>query len=538
MEIEILEQQCGGTEFVPRPHRLHLGAQNAEGVDRLQFILPAAWAGCTLALYLRRSDGVQLAAIPLDADDSVTVDRRLTGSVRGQWMLAAMGSGGYTAYTRPGSYDVYATLPTDGGSEELPPSVYEQFVARVLESAHAAAESARRAENGAADTAMQAALAQKTADKILADRTDAEACAKRAEAAALRAESYAPTGGQVLSVNSKGGAVQLNAQDVGAVPSPVQPLPGEMVRILSVDAATGAVQTDTTPLPDLRPYVRSETVPTASTPGAVRADGQYGVAVRADATLTTVPATAAQLDRMTEAYAPLTPALLPYGVKKALTSAAGAASWSAQEKAAALLQLGADDRFYSKAEADRKFGNTLLPATAAVLGGVKVGRGLTVSADGTLEMTAENLDTVLGFSLAEKLNQLGGVTDMNGKLVYTSDGAAGKTDKTLTVPDEVDYIVVKMLDPMVESLSTSTSSAVAAAAAAEYGSTRIVRGGTAVAMVGGGKIYNLRGGVYCRGGAPVKVAFAANGTVSISAANQEAPSDSSYPFNVEGYRYV
>ena len=138
MEIEILEQQCGGTEFVPSPHRLHLGAQNAEGVDRLQFILPAAWAECTLALYLRRSDGVQLAAIPLDTDGSVTVDRRLTGSVRGQWMLAAMGSGGYTAYTRPGSYDVYATLPTDGGSEELPPSVYEQFVARVLESARAA----------------------------------------------------------------------------------------------------------------------------------------------------------------------------------------------------------------------------------------------------------------------------------------------------------------------------------------------------------------------------------------------------------------
>jgi len=24
MEIEILEQQCGGTEFVPSPHRLHL----------------------------------------------------------------------------------------------------------------------------------------------------------------------------------------------------------------------------------------------------------------------------------------------------------------------------------------------------------------------------------------------------------------------------------------------------------------------------------------------------------------------------------
>ena len=512
MEIEILEQQCGGTEFVPRPHRLHLGAQNAEGVDRLQFILPAAWAGCTLALYLRRSDGVQLAAIPLDADDSVTVDRRLTGSVRGQWMLAAIGSGGYTAYTRPGSYDAYATLPTDGGSEELPPSVYEQFVARVLESAHAAAESARRAENGAADTAMQAALAQKTADKILADRTDAEASAKRAEAAALRAESYAPTGGQVLSVNSKGGAVQLNAQDVGAVPLPVQPLPGEMVRILSVDAATGAV----------------------------RADGQYGVAVRADATLTTVPATAAQLDRMTEAYAPLTPALLPYGVKKALTSAAGAASWSAQEKAAALLQLGADDRFYSKAEADRKFGMgcTMPPATAAVLGGVKVGRGLTVSADGTLEVTAENLDTVLGFSLAEKLNQLRGVTDMNGKLVYTSDGAAGKSNKTMTVPDEVDYIVVRMAVPL-ECTTIATTGGVAAAAAADYGCTRIVRGGTAVAIVGGGNTYNLRDGVYCKGEALVKVSFAANGTVNIGVVDVNlASNDNAYPFNVEGYQYV
>ena len=499
MEIEILKQQCGGTEFVPQPHRLHLGAQNAEGVDRLQFILPAAWAGCTMALYLRRSDGVQLAAIPLDTDGSVTVDRRLTGSVRGQWMLAAMGSGGYTAYTRPGSYDVYATLPTDGGSEELPPSV----------------------------------LAQKAADKILADRTDADACAKRAEDAALRAESYAPKDGTVLSVNNKGGAVQLDAQDVEAVPLPAQPLPGEVVRILSVDTATGAVQTDTTPLPDLRPYVRSETVPTAATPGAVRADGQYGVAVRADATLTTVPATAAQLDRMTEAYAPLTPALLPYGVKKALTSAAGAASWSAQEKTAALLQLGADDRFYSKAEADRKFSTTytLPPATVAVLGGVKAGRGLTVSADGTLEVTAENLDTVLGFSLTEKLKRLERMMDMDGKLVYTGAGTAGKVATSLTVPETVDYIVVRMVAPTAENSTNQV------AAAAEYGSTRIVRGGTAVAMVGGVS-YDFSNGVKCSGAAPVRMSFAASGVLSIGVVRTDSSLSFEYPFNVEGYQYV
>ena len=123
---------------------------------------------------------------------------------------------------------------------------------------------------------------------------------------------------------------------------------------------------------------------------------------------------------------------------------------------------------------------------------------------------------------------------MNGKLVYTSAGAAGKSDKTLTVPDEVDYIVVRMANP-IECTKISTNGGVAAAAAADYGSTRIARGGTAVAMVGGGNTYS---GIYCKGEALVKVTFAANGKVSISAANQEDTADDSYPFNVEGYRYV
>ena len=196
--------------------------------------------------------------------------------------------------------------------------------------------------------------------------------------------------------------------------------------------------------------------------------------------------------------------------------------------------------YYTKAQADAKFGTpyTLPAATADQLGGVKVGRGLTVSADGTLEMTAENLDTVLGFSLAEKLNQLRGVTDMNGKLVYTSDGAAGKSNKTMTVPDEVDYIVVRMAVPL-ECTTIATTGGVAAAAAADYGCTRIVRGGTAVAIVGGGNTYNLRDGVYCKGEALVKVSFAANGTVNIGVVDVNlASNDNAYPFNVEGYQYV
>lgn len=138
VNIKIIQRQCGGTEFLSQPHRLHLGAQNAAGVDELCFTLPEAWAGCTVALYLRRSDGTLLAPVSLDTQHCVTVDRRLTGSTGGQWMLAAIDASGYAAYTRPGSYDTYAILPTDGGAEELPPSQYEQFVARVLESASTA----------------------------------------------------------------------------------------------------------------------------------------------------------------------------------------------------------------------------------------------------------------------------------------------------------------------------------------------------------------------------------------------------------------
>ena len=353
MEIEILEQQCGGTEFVPRPHRLHLGAQNAEGVDRLQFILPAAWAGCTLALYLRRSDGTLLAPVALDTQHRVTVDRRLTGSVRGQWMLAAIGSGGYTAYTRPGSYDVYATLPTDGGSEELPPSVYEQFVARVLESASTAATAAQSASASAERCTSSAAQAQTAARQASTSSTAAAGCASRAEAAAARAEELAPADGQVLSVNGKSGIVKLTAQDVGALPCPAVPVSGQLLRVLSVDPNTGAVLTDTAAMPDLSPYLRSSTVPTASAPGAVRVDPACGINVRSDGTLITAPAAREQLDSMTDALLPLTAALLPYGVKKALTTAAAAGEWTAAEKANALRTFGADfSSYYTKEDVD------------------------------------------------------------------------------------------------------------------------------------------------------------------------------------------
>lgn len=153
MQIKITPRTLGGTEFTAQPARLHLGAQNAEGVDRLVFQLPAEWAGCSVTLHIRHSDGTLAAPLVLDAAHSAPVGRSFTGWPAGQWMLAATDGSGYTAYTRPGRYDVYDILPTDGTEEEPSPSVYEQFIAQVSGQADAAVQAA---QNSAASEASAA----------------------------------------------------------------------------------------------------------------------------------------------------------------------------------------------------------------------------------------------------------------------------------------------------------------------------------------------------------------------------------------------
>lgn len=199
MEIQITQQQCGGTVFTARPHRLHLGGQNATGVDRLHFALPDAWHGCTTVLCLLRADGSRPAPIALDENGSVAVDRRLTGSTSGQWMLSAVDGSGYAAYTRPGSYDTYATLPTDGSDEDPSPPLYEQFVAQVTGHAAAAASAAQNAAASAADCAENAAKASDAAQTAAAAGTAAESDAQRARADADRAEAAADRAGEAAA---------------------------------------------------------------------------------------------------------------------------------------------------------------------------------------------------------------------------------------------------------------------------------------------------------------------------------------------------
>ena len=104
---------------------------------------------------------------------------------------------------------------------EISPTLYETFVARVLEysntaqqpaaSAKANAETAATAATRAVNAKGQAETAARTAT---AGAENSENSAARAEAAAHRAELAAPETGKVVSVNGKGGAVHLTAEDV------------------------------------------------------------------------------------------------------------------------------------------------------------------------------------------------------------------------------------------------------------------------------------------------------------------------------------
>lgn len=245
MQITITPRDCGGTEFLALPHRLHLGAQSAEGVDHLQFQLPDAWAGCAVTLHIKHNDGTLSVPIPLDSSGSVAVGRSFTGWPSGEWMLAATNGDAYAAYTRPGRYDVHGILPTDGTEEDPSPSVYEQFVAQVVASANAASQSAQSASASAESAQTYLTQTRTAARQASSSSSLASSSANRAEAAAVRAEMYAPSDGTVLSVNGKGGAVQLTAQDVSAVPCPASPTAGGFLRVLHVDPSSGALTVGT-----------------------------------------------------------------------------------------------------------------------------------------------------------------------------------------------------------------------------------------------------------------------------------------------------
>ena len=255
MRVKILKRSFAGAEFAPDVRVLKVGGQSSAGVEKLEFELPAEWQGLSVTLHVQWLDGTLPAPVLLDDEDSVAVDKTLTASPGGQWMLLALGADGYRALTKPTKYECYSTLNTDG-DVEISPTQYETFVARVLEysntaqqaaaSAKANAETAATAATRAVNAKGQAETAARTAT---AGAENSENSAARAEAAAHRAELAAPETGKVVSVNGKGGVVILTAQDLGAVPQGSDQVVKSLTlagKILTVELGDGSKRTFTT----------------------------------------------------------------------------------------------------------------------------------------------------------------------------------------------------------------------------------------------------------------------------------------------------
>lgn len=271
MRVKILKRSFAGAEFAPDVRVLKVGGQSSAGVEKLEFELPAEWQGLSVTLHVQWLDGTLPAPVLLDDEDSVAVDKTLTASPGGQWMLLALGADGYRALTKPTKYECYSTLNTDG-DVEISPTQYETFVARVLEYSNTAQQAAASAKTNA-ETAATAATravnakgqAETAARTATAGAENSENSAARAEAAAARAEAAAPETGKVVSVNGKGGAVHLTAEDVGAMPASgaavVQSirLEGRTLTVTMADGSEKSFTTqDTTSLPAMTGVLGTE----------------------------------------------------------------------------------------------------------------------------------------------------------------------------------------------------------------------------------------------------------------------------------------
>lgn len=93
MRVKILKRSFAGAEFAPDIRVLKVGGQSSAGVERLEFELPAEWKGLSVTLHVQWLDGTLPAPVLLDDEDSVAVDKTLTASPGGQWMLLAPGAG-------------------------------------------------------------------------------------------------------------------------------------------------------------------------------------------------------------------------------------------------------------------------------------------------------------------------------------------------------------------------------------------------------------------------------------------------------------
>ena len=209
LDIKIRKLQDNGSTFRANIETLYLGGVRSAKVDELRFELPEEWKNCTVTLHVQRLSGTKPDPQILDENNSALVDRRWTLEKEGTWMLLAINASGYIAMTKPGKYTCYDTIDTDTTTENITPSIYEQFVAEVTKYAKQALESmnaAKASEEAAAKSAKEAANsaasmeesvrvsgenAEKAANSAAAAKKSEEAAAKSAEASENSAKKSA-----------------------------------------------------------------------------------------------------------------------------------------------------------------------------------------------------------------------------------------------------------------------------------------------------------------------------------------------------------
>jgi len=255
MLVRIVKRTFSGAEYCPEQKVLKLGGEGSTGVETLEFELPEEWAGMAVTVHVQQLDSTLPQPVMLGEDRCLEVDRMFTASEKGLWMLRAMDGNGYCAMTRPAWYECYETFATDGDTE-ITPSQYEAFVAQVLGAANTASQKAKdaqsaadRAEGAAGEAQKAKAAAADSVQQAKGEAESAQTAAQQADKAAARAEGYAPKDGTVLSVNGKGGAVRLNAADVGAMAADKGDLVQQVVlegRTLTVVFTDGTQQAYTT----------------------------------------------------------------------------------------------------------------------------------------------------------------------------------------------------------------------------------------------------------------------------------------------------
>ena len=192
LNIRIRKLQDNGSTFRATPETLYMGGVGSARVDTLRFEVPEEWNGCAISLHVKRLSGALPDPQLLDENHCVVVDKRWTKEKQGSWMLLAMNDAGYIAMTKPGQYTCYETIDLNSTTETITQSLYEQFVAAVLNyanqalaSRNAAGEKAEEAK-GHADRA--GAYEEKTQKEMDRAGQYAEAAKQQANAAAGSAD--------------------------------------------------------------------------------------------------------------------------------------------------------------------------------------------------------------------------------------------------------------------------------------------------------------------------------------------------------------